>query len=172
MSPSPAWAPPDLPEDAVEQGPVGLLSSIVLGAGAMPMGLATRGWPGGCRRWLLPFFCPRGVLAAPGGLGALDGGLRPRAASALLGPSEPRLSLAPPPGQGLSLSTTLGSHNPHLWLLGTRGWVWAMLPLSLLCGHEERGDRAQRCSTREHPWLSKPVKRLMHPESRWPGIGP
>lgn len=40
-----------------------------------------------------------------------------------------------------------------------------MVPTYLFCGHVERGDKAQKCSTREHPWLSGPINLLMHPES-------
>lgn len=117
----------------------------------MPMGLAARSRPGGCRRRLLPFFRPRGVPAAPGGLGVLDGGLGPGAASALSGPSEPPLPLAPPPGQGLSLSTSLRSHTPHLWPLRARGWGWAMLPLRPLCGHEDTGRQGSEAQHQKAP---------------------
>ena len=157
--PSPAPAPPDLPKDAVEQGPVCPLSRIVLGGRTMPVGLATRGWP------LLPVSSPGGVLAAPQGLGALREGLLPRAASALPGPSESLRPLAaPPPGQGEPLSTATGSRDPHRGLPGSGGRVWAMLPPHLLCGHAERGDGAQRCSTSVHSCLSGPIKLLMHPQ--------
>lgn len=161
MSPSsPARAPPDLPEDAVEQGPVCLLGSIVLGARAVSVRLATTGWPGGCRACpLLPFSTPREALAAPWGLGARDGGLLLGATSTLPGPSESPVLLAPPPGQGQALSTAPGSHSLHRRLLG----VWATLPLRLFCGHVERGDRTLRCSTREHPWFSGTIKLLTHP---------
>ena len=168
--PSAALGPPDLPEDAVQQGPVCPLSSIVLGGRTVPVGLATRGQCRGHRAWsLLPFSGPRWVLAALRGLRALWRGLFPRAAGVLPGPSEPLLLAAPPPGQGKPLSTTTRSFDPPRGLLGG-----PMLLPPLLCGHVEGGDRAQRCSTREQPCLSEPIKLLMHchPEHCGPGIGP
>lgn len=168
MSPNPTPRPPnlgpgpsDLPEDAVEQGPVCPLSSIVLGARTVPVGLATRGRP------LLPFSGPGGVLATPRGLRALLGGLLPRAAGDLTGPSEPLLPLAASlPRQGGPLSATTGSQDPLRGLLWSGGWVRAMLPPHLLFSHVERGDRAQRSCTREHPCFSGPIKQLIlcHPE--------
>ena len=166
--PNPGPGPPDLPEDAVEQGPVCLLSSIVLGARTVPVGLATRGQPRGRGDGpLLPFSGPGGVLAAPQGLRALHGGLLPRAAEALPGPSEPLLLLAASlPRQGGPLSTATGSQDPHGGLLWSGGQVWAMAPPPLLFGHVEEGDRTQRSGTREHPCFSGPIKLLIlcHPE--------
>lgn len=161
--PNPGSGPPDLPKDAVEQGPVHPLSSIVLGARTVPVGLATRGQPRGRGDGpLLPFSGPGGVLAAPRGLGALHGGLLPRAAGALPGPSEPLLPLvASLPHQGGPLSATTGSQDLHRGLLWSGGRVWAMPPPPLLFGHVERGDRVQRSGTREHPYFSGPIKLLM-----------
>lgn len=159
-SPLPAQVPPDLPEDAVEQGPVGLLSSIVPGDRAVSVGLATTGWPGGGRaRPLLSFSGPRGALAAPRGLGARDGCLPLRTPSTLPGPSESPVLLAPLPGRELALSTTPGSHSLDRGLPG----VWAALPPHRFCGHVGRADGAQRPSTREHPWFSGTIELLNAP---------
>lgn len=160
---SPTWVPPDLSEDAVKQRPVCLLSCIMLGDGAMPVGLATGGWASGCSTCLLLSFpSSRGFLAASWGLEARDLVLLLRAASTLLGTSEPLL-LAPLPGQREALSTTPGSLDPHRRLLRVGGQVWAMWPPCLFCGHMGRDDEAQRCGTREHPWFSGTIKLLTHP---------
>lgn len=106
----------------------------------MPVGLATGGWPWGCRTRPLLSASPRGGPAAPWGLGTRERGLLLRAANTLPRPSEPPLLLAPLSGQGEALSTTPRSHDPRRRLLRAGGRVWAVQPPRLLCGHAGRDD--------------------------------